>query len=191
MLTNLSARRRTGPPSLVELLAECHGRIRHFVRLAGQVAARRDARADQIAQACADVERYFVEALPLHVADEEASIAPRLRGLSPEVDDALHTMAAQHRRHDPKLAALLRAAAKLRGDPQSEGARLELATAAGELEREFEEHLALEESVIFTAIQRLLAPEAQAAIVGELRQRRGHELPHAGPSSTRIQEKDA
>ena len=32
-------------------------------------------------------ERYFSEALPLHVEDEEQSLLPRRRGRTPELDD--------------------------------------------------------------------------------------------------------
>src|SRR5687768_5521196 len=95
MLIQLSTRPRTSAQDLVELLGECHERIRGFVALARRAATLRHVPADQIARACADVERYFSEALPLHVADEEESIAPRLRGLSPEVDDALAVMVQQ------------------------------------------------------------------------------------------------
>src|SRR5690606_15926791 len=81
MLIELSTHRRDTPRDLVDLLGECHARIRRFVELAHEAAIRMDAPVEQVIQACADVERYFVEALPLHVADEEESIAPRLKGL--------------------------------------------------------------------------------------------------------------
>lgn len=139
MLTQLSTRRVTGSQDLVNLLGECHQRIRRFVALARQAASRRDAPSDQIAQACAAVERYFVEALPLHVADEEESLEPRLRGLSQSVDQALATMAHQHQQHVSKIAALLMAIGKVRSQPHVEVARGELAAAAIALETELEE----------------------------------------------------
>src|SRR5690606_33889983 len=80
MLTSLSTRPKTAAQDLVDLLDECHQRIRRFLALAGEAAAHRGAPSSETAQACADVERYFKEALPLHVADEEESITPRLRG---------------------------------------------------------------------------------------------------------------
>lgn len=172
MLTQLSTRREDGNQDLVDLLGECHQRIRRFIDLARRAASQPDAPRDQVAQACADVERYFVEALPLHVADEEESIEPRLRGLSPSVDLALDAMAQQHREHASKLEALLRATVRVRREPHDERARGELATATIALETEFEGHLALEENTIFPAIRELLSPETQESIIVELRRRR-------------------
>ena len=191
MLTQLSARRDNVPQDLVDLLGECHQRIRRFVDLARQVASREDAPLDQVAQACADVERYFVEALPLHVADEEESIEPRLRGLSPSVDHALDAMTHQHQEHASNLEALLRATAKVRCEPHDERARGELATAAIALEIEFEKHLALEENTIFPAIRELLPPEAQESIIVELRQRRRHDRPYRAARSTAAEEHES
>lgn len=172
MLIELSTHRRNTPRDLVDLLAECHARIRRFVELAYEAAIRTDAPVDQVIQACADVERYFVEALPLHVTDEEESIAPRLRGMSSEVDHALDLMTRQHQEHSPTLAGLLSASARVRADPSHRGARDELAKAAKALKIEFDEHLTLEETVIFPAIRGLLSHETRDLIVDELRGRR-------------------
>lgn len=172
MLIGLSTHRKDEPRDLVDLLGECHVRIRRFVDLAYEAALRSEAPCDQVKRACADVERYFTEALPLHVADEEVSIAPRLIGLSPEVDHALEVIARQHQEHSPALVELLRASATLRIHPSHQGARDDLAKVAKELKIEFEEHLTLEERVIFPAIRSLLLPETQAQILGELRKRR-------------------
>jgi len=143
-----------------------------FAALARQAASRKDAPVEQVVQACADVERYFVEALPLHVADEEESIEPRLRRLSKPVDDALDAMARQHQQHVPRLEALIRATAAVRCEPRDDMARCELEATALMLETEFEAHLALEESVIFPAIREHLSAELQRTIIHELRERR-------------------
>lgn len=172
MLIGISNKRGDDSKDLVDLLGECHVRIRRFVDLAHEAAIRTDAPADQIGQACADVERYFIEALPLHVVDEEESIEPRLRGLSAEVDRALDVMTRQHEHHCRALAQLLRACAVVRAEPQDQGARDALEKVAKELQIDFEEHLTLEETVIFPAIRRLLLPETQALIISELRARR-------------------
>ena len=172
MLIELSTHRRDTPRDLVDLLGECHARIRRFVELAHEAAIRTDAPADQVIQACTDVERYFIEALPLHVADEEESIAPRLKGLSPEVDRALDAMTRQHQEHSPTLVELLRVSATVRAQPNHHGARDDLAKVAKALKLEFEEHLTLEETVIFPAIRGLLSHETRDLIVEELRERR-------------------
>jgi hypothetical protein len=70
----------------VELLLECHERIRHFARLALKLAGTRDLPPAEVAEAAAAVRRYFAEALPLHAADEEESMMPRLRGRDPAVE---------------------------------------------------------------------------------------------------------
>lgn len=190
MLIQLSTRPRARPDDLVDLLGECHERIRRFVTLARRAAELRHEPADQIARACADVERYFIEALPLHVADEEQSIAPRLRGRSTDVDEALAVMARQHRTHDSNLGILLCAAAEVRADPCNATAREKLADAARDLDVEFEEHLALEESVIFPAIRAFLSEETQAQIMGELRLRRRLSSRNSGRARTTTDQKE-
>lgn len=187
MLTQLSTHRAAGPQDLVDLLGECHQRIRRFVALARQAGSRQDVSPDQIAQACLDVERYFTQALPLHVADEEQSIEPRLRGLSLAVDKALDVASQQHRQHEPELKALLRATSVLRSNPKDGTARDEVATVTVKLETQFEEHLRLEEGAIFPAIRELLSHETQASIIGELRRRRqgGSTQPSPTPTTTR------
>lgn len=164
------------PQGLVDLLLACHDRIRRFVALARDAATRPDVPADQVVEACARVERYFREALPLHVADEEQSVEPRLRGRSPEVDHALDAMAQEHRAHEAAVAALLDAAAAVRPDPGDAARKTTLAHAAEALREDFLEHLALEEAVLFPAIRRLPA-DLQSTVVDELRARRRAEPP--------------
>lgn len=172
MRTLLGNRRDSGERDLVDLLSDCHDRIRRFVALAREAATRRDVPADQIIVACADVERYFGAALPLHVADEEESIAPRLRGLSPEVDRALDQMESQHQGHAPKIAALLGALAEVGRDPGDQDRRSALARVAADLQADLEEHLTLEEAIVFPAVREILPREMQAQVIEELRQRR-------------------
>jgi iron-sulfur cluster repair protein YtfE (RIC family) len=110
--------------------------------------------------------------LPLHVRDEEESTLPRLRAHSPEVDRALDRMDAEHDEHGPKLAALLRACAAVRGAPHERALRVALLEVARELEQDFQAHLELEETVLFPAIRASLSADVQAEIVRELRARR-------------------
>ncbi|MCC6766482.1 MAG: hemerythrin domain-containing protein [Deltaproteobacteria bacterium] len=186
MLINLSSRPAAEASSLVDLLGECHHRIRHFIGLACAVARRRDVPAVEAAQACADAMRYFSEALPLHVADEEQSIAPRLRDRSPAVNDVLDALSAQHLRHDARIELLLRALAEVRRAPLDEAAKSRLAAVAEPLQTEFEEHLALEERVIFPALRHEVPAETQTSIVDELRERR--RASQRQPRSTPAQE---
>lgn len=164
--------RRAKSEGLVDLLLECHGRIRNFVQLAKHVGQRRDVTASEVVDACRACERYFIEALPLHVADEELSVLPRLRGLSPDVDDALATMHTQHREHEPLLCALLERLRAVREAPDEAELRARLAFVANALEEELGRHLKLEEEHLFPIIRRDMPEETQARVIDELRARR-------------------
>ncbi len=157
----------------VDLLLECHQRIRAFLALAIRLGGARTADAGEVADAASRVHRYFAVALPLHAQDEEVSIAPRLRGLDPALDAELGTMVREHREHERPLGALVEACARLSGEPGRHGELAAAIQAASEdLARRFAEHLAREEQVVFPAVRRLLDRAADAAVVTEIRQRR-------------------
>lgn len=153
------------------LLLECHERIRRFVGLAAEVGARPELPAAEVVDACERCERYFREALPLHVEDEEASVRPRLAGAGPEVASALAQMHDEHAAHAPILAGLQSALSAVRLAPAEAAARRQLIEAATAASAAFEHHLAEEERVVFPALRRL-SERARAEIVSELRARR-------------------
>lgn len=153
------------------LLLECHERIRRFVGLAAEVGARPELPAPEVVDACERCARYFREALPLHVEDEEASVRPRLAGAGPEVASALAQMHDEHAAHEPLLAALLAALSAVRLEPGDRVARGRLLEAASALRAAFEPHLAREERVIVPALRRL-SDGVRAELVSELRARR-------------------
>jgi len=166
--------RTVAPEDAVGLLLECHGRIRAFLTLARRIADAGGEQDEAVRDAAARVRRYFCEALPLHAQDEEESIVPRLRGREATVDAELETMAQEHREHSGPLTRLVSACEELTRDP----ARLpELAPtvrdATEELERHFADHLRREEAIIFPALRRLLVPSEDAALMREMRARRG------------------
>ncbi len=163
---------RAPSEDLVSLLLECHERIRRFVRLAVEAGSRVDAPAREIVEACQSTARYFEQALPLHVRDEEESVLPRLRGHSREVDAALDTMHAQHVSHRPDLEALLSALRAVERAPDDMTLRAPLVTIAKQLTVDFEEHLTLEEQVLFAALPQALSIEEQREVIAELRARR-------------------
>ncbi|HVK72577.1 MAG TPA: hemerythrin domain-containing protein [Kofleriaceae bacterium] len=174
MLTPLGRARPADADSLVELLAACHARIRHHAELAVTLAAPAAAAqpATAIAEAAAAVARYFSVALPLHAADEDHSLAPRLIRAFPAVAPALTHVAADHAAHDAAVARVLAPVAALAADPtrRAELAPV-LAAAAEDLRAAFAAHLALEEAEVFPLVPRLPAAE-QAAVIAELRARR-------------------
>lgn len=169
---------RAPPDDLIGLLLACHENIRCFARLAHTVATRADADDDEVREALSRVARYFREGLPLHVEDEERSLWPRLRALDGELDDALESMHHQHVDHAPLLAGLLVATHGAQRTPRDADARRVLASASASLMDAMEEHLRLEEEVIFPAAQRVLAADEHVAVLGELRRRR---TPAMGP----------
>jgi iron-sulfur cluster repair protein YtfE (RIC family) len=166
--------RRAEGGDLVDALLECHGRIRQVMAIARALAGAGPERgAQEIREAAARVRRYFTEALPRHVEDEDASIVPRLRGLAPEVDAALGEMSAEHQHHEAQVARLVALCRRLEGAPEElPAARAELDPISRALEADFSVHLEREEQIIFPAIRRLLGEEERAAIQAEMRQRR-------------------
>lgn len=158
--------------SLLGLLLACHTRIRRFARLALTVGARPELPAAEVKEACRQCLRYFTEALPLHVRDEEDSLWPRLAHKSAALDATLAQMRAQHFGHVSRLAALQVALEAVLARPGEPALHRQLAAAASTLETDFEEHLALEETELFPFLETALGAEDRAAIVEELRARR-------------------
>lgn len=156
-----------------DLLLECHERIRRFAALGLALATWPDPRPEDVADAAARVVRYFEQALPLHVRDEEESLRPRLLAAgSPDVRRALDDMTREHDEHEPLLASLLPRWRLLADDPSRLPAlRDDLARDAAALQEQLDRHLALEERVVVPAV-RALPPAEAAAIVAELRARR-------------------
>jgi hemerythrin-like domain-containing protein len=160
--------RRTEPDSLLELLLACHERIRGFSKIALALGERSDLPRAEVVEACERCIRYFAEALPLHVRDEEQSLLPRLRGRSPELDQAVHAMEREHHEHEPRLDALLEALRVLRDAPDSAAARTALGLAADASVPELERHLVAEETQIFPALA-LLPRTVELEAIAELR----------------------
>lgn len=164
-------------PDVVELLLDCHQRIRHFTELARRLGEARALPADEVRIVAFRVRRYFTEALPLHVADEEEDLAPRLRGREPELDAALERMTAEHRQHQAPLAKLVATCEALEVAPDLHpDLRGPLEETARALAEEFEAHLLEEERVIIPALQRLLPAEARATLARAVRARRSRAL---------------
>jgi iron-sulfur cluster repair protein YtfE (RIC family) len=178
MLTHIGATRPT--EDIVELLLECHGRIRWVTELATRLADTRDAPAGEIAESAARVRAYFSEALPLHAKDEEESILPRLAGRDRLLDASLVAMHRDHREHGPAVGRIVDLCSTIAAEP---GRHAELAPALGAaaaaVRDHFARHLAEEESIVFPALRRFVDASGQAEIVRELRARR------QGPGSSR------
>lgn len=177
----VSIGRRTTTDDFVELLLECHQRIRSFARLAVELGNRTDLPASDLVEGCTRCERYFREGLPLHVEDEEQTLLPRVQGHDQGTDDALRTMHREHLEHGPELERLLAALGAVRLHPTEPGPRAALERVAGSLQQAFEGHLQTEEALVFPAWKRLVPPEEQRRAVGELRARRQGSFTRAAP----------
>jgi hemerythrin-like domain-containing protein len=119
------------------------------------------------------VARYFSESLPLHVADEEESILPRLSGRQPTLDAVLQTMHSQHAEHKPLLESLLDICDTLKASPeQLPHLRQSLHDVASKLRECFNAHLSDDENIVLPAIRSLLSAEERETLVTELRERR-------------------
>lgn len=157
-----------------DALLSCHARIREFTELSGRL-AQSGASPQEAREAAGAIRRYFAVALPLHEADEDLSIAPRLRALGPPdtVVQALDLVARQHPDIDRVIGRLMPLWEALEAD----GARLpalaeQLSKATERLALIWIPHLQLEESEVVPAMRTLLSPEAVEAIRREMAERR-------------------
>lgn len=178
------------PQDVIDMLFACHDRIRRLGLLAGRLPRAQDVARTEVEQAARELLAYFGLALPLHVADEDLSIRPRLHEVasSEEVREALAKMTEQHEAIDATLASLMPHWEILRGD----GSRLASMPASFTedsrvLREALEGHLAMEEETVFPAMRRDLSAESEAVILREMRERRllhGLEMPTADPASS-------
>ncbi len=156
------------------LLLGCHQRIRHFTAVASKLAHAQGATPEEIRSAAEGVYRYYSVSLPLHEADEEDSLRPRLNRL--DDDKVRHALAAMHDQHmaiDDLLERLLPLLRMVSNNPDTlAAAGAEMCLIAGALTEMFDAHLQMEESVIFPAIAAHLTEQAQADLLREMRDRR-------------------
>lgn len=156
--------------TVVQRLTECHARIRASIALAVRIAEQAGS-PTEVREAARALYRYFTVALPLHIADEEDSVRPRLAGLAGLPSrTALAVMTHEHGEVETLLASLVPAWQALADTPDPGRAAATLPWAR-ELAAHLDEHLAAEEREVFPLIDALPATE-QAAIVGEMYARR-------------------
>jgi hypothetical protein len=159
-----------------ELLIACHQRIRHFSGVAVKLAHGHGATEPEIAQAADGLHRYFTVALPLHEADENLSVHPRLRRAVPEGElagPAADAMLDQHMAIDELVERLIPLWVLVKSSPgRLPELSSELCALSKRLNELFEAHLKLEEGTIFPALRNYLPEPELAAIVREMQERR-------------------
>lgn len=157
------------------MLLACHERIRNFTGIAVRLIDAEAAGAAAVANAAEAVHRYYSIALPLHEADENDSVYPRLRArLTDEGERAsLQSMVDQHGPIDAVVARLLPMWDELKTSPERLSAYSgSMRTDAELLQNLWTEHLALEEKIVFPLIRDRLTPEELSDIQREMKQRR-------------------
>jgi hemerythrin-like domain-containing protein len=161
---------RTQHEDLVDLLAECHARIRRFLSLAASLADDRATPENEARSVAGQIRRYFSSAFPQHVADEDELVTPRLTGTNARLDQVLAQLHDDHVHHADAIAHLVDICADIERDPRTVRAG-ELRSAAERLIQQLEPHLCVEERELFPAV-RALPAEIQTAIRAAMRQRR-------------------
>ena len=159
----------------VDALLGCHDRIRYFTGLSQKLAEAVGQPANDIAGVAEKVHRYFTVALPLHEADENVSLDPRLRRSVPEerLVEASAEMVRQHKDIDEVVEQLVPMWETLRRNPEALASIAPaLRDRSDRLNTLFESHLTLEEQTIFPAIREFLSPADLEAIRAEMNERR-------------------
>jgi len=175
MLNQISTARNTQAGSTaVELLVGCHQRIKHFTSVAAKLAHAQAGTHDEIHSAAESVYRYYSVSLPLHEADEEDSLRPRLDKVPDQrVHHALAAMHDQHMAIDDLLERLLPLLQMVGNNPATLGdAGGEMCSLTTALSEMFNAHLQLEEEVIFPAIDQALTEDDRMELLSEMRERR-------------------
>lgn len=159
------------------LLSDCHRRIESFLEIIERVASQGSELDEESATALSAALRYFREAAPKHVADEERSLFPRLRSIdSVEVHRAMaevERLEADHARADglhQEADDIGRAWIEERRISPERWARLR--SLAAELRTLYGRHIRVEDELIFPMAQRLLTPEVRLSIGQEMAARR-------------------
>src|SRR3954463_6254580 len=92
----------------VDLLVGCHDRIRNFTSIVRKLAHAEGSALEEISTAAASAHRYFTVSLPLHEADEEERLRPRLYHAGDDrVTAALDAMTHQHHGIDDLVERLI------------------------------------------------------------------------------------
>ncbi len=193
MLNQISTGARTATETTAQgMLLSCHKRIRHYSEMACRLAHAHSAPADEIVRAAVDIHRYFTIALPLHEADENRSLHPRLitaltsDGSASSTNEsaenavlrrlagpAANAMVEQHESIDQLVERLVPLCTILMNKPEElDEVSAELHQISAALREIFDVHLKLEEETVIPAMEQFLTKEELAQILNEMKARR-------------------
>lgn len=161
----------------IGVLGDCHRRIERFLGTLLAVAeqAQGGPLEDEQRRALGAALRYFREAAPRHVADEEESLFPRLRqSRAPDAEAALNRLEEDHAAVQAWHQELDGLGARWLTAGRLEQAGLEhFEMLARRLKGAYEPHIALEDDEVFPSARRLLSAEQLRAVGQEMAARRG------------------
>lgn len=176
MAIQIGAKPDSGFDDPIGMLKDCHRRIESFLRILCVVADRAPGRAltDEETAAVQSALQYFLSGGRRHTADEEESLFPRLltRVQSGHVEE-IAGLEDDHREADAVQGAVDRlysawiASGRLNSEEEEQ-----LKSATEKLKRLYEEHIQIEETVVFPRAAEVLDEGTIAAIGQEFRARR-------------------
>lgn len=160
------------------LLSDCHRRIEVFLQALERVASVADRPLTEKTRAALESAlHYFREAAPMHTADEEESLFPRLRQMHlPDIHAAIERL--EPLEHDHLLAGSLHTKVEELGNRYIAAGSLE-STAVEAFRKTiaslvsiYKQHIDIEDALIFPLAARLLSSTEKAAIADEMAARR-------------------
>lgn len=160
---------------LLQLMLDCHERIRRFCSLAQRLGEMRDASDEELTACAEQLLAFFTMGLPLHLDDEDHSLTPRLleRGVPRPVVRSLWEMGRAHERLEARVDALTSLWAEVRATPECHARLAPLLTEdARRVTALVEALLTLKEEFLYPAARAWLTPDDLEALAVEMRVRR-------------------
>lgn len=176
MAIQIGAKPDSGFDDPIGMLADCHRRIEHFLRILCTVADRAAGRAltgDETTAAEASLQ-YFRVGGQRHNADEEESLFPRLRqSCSPEDSHDITGLENDHQSASVLHSAMERLYESwIKSGSLNEYDQQQLSATTRQLRELYQGHIQLEEQVVFPRAARVLNAETIAKMGEEFRARR-------------------
>ena len=176
----IGAKRESDFTDPIGMLGDCHRRIERFLNVLVRIAqeAGGEALSQEQRSAFDTALRYFREAAPKHIADEEESLFPRLRRIE---DHSLATLLARIESLEEEHVCADRMHSEVDtlgllwlrngGLPPAEATRL--VTTLAQLRDIYRHHIAVEDAEVFPAAAAVLSGSDRQAIGIEMATRRG------------------
>lgn len=164
------------------LLSDCHRRIEMFLgALEGVGEVIDQPPTEETRRSLESALRYFGQAAPKHTADEEESLFPRLRQVQDqEITAALSQM--DRLEHEHSAAVPLHARVERLGVEYLASGKLnaaevrEFRESVASLAEMYQQHIRIEDEVVFPLAARVLPEQEKAAIAEEMARRREAKL---------------